>query len=335
MMDLEKVIEDSVWEKEQLAFWMANSLYINRAARDGLVVDKIQLVRATLPFTYDFQRRGKTTIGNSKDIIPGHVHYSDGSITILVSIGLNMEKEYETQVQLFNALNNSHLNTEVLEPERSYDRLVDEWYDRVKKRTSNVQTLILQGVENFARTLRIKVHQDPYTPFAYDRDSLFIGWTRGPQIGEVAKRFFSENDIQRCFIYGACGLFNEEAQIGDLYIPNSAVRRGEAPIRFHNIFDDYRINHQTGKIHHGGMLNVFSPHTETKSELKEATFRGFFGVEMELYALLKVMRESGNDMNLGAIYYCSDTPLKDNDVQLNSRLEYELVNCVINVMNDT
>jgi len=316
-MNLETIIKDNVWEKETLVYWLEKVLYLKPLIRNGFSVNKIQLIRATLPseFYKDIKKRPNPPL----EIIKGHVYYNDGKIIKPVSNGLSRENEYKIQVSLLNELNKSNLKLEMIGEDRSYDKIIDDWYKRVNKKSKEINNLVFQGARNFAHILNENVNNDPYLPFFYKNKTLFIEWTRGAQIGKIAKKLISEENIQRCFLYGACGLFNEEGEINDLIIPSCTMIEDKTKkIVFDNIFEQYELKNNLGNVYHGGMLNVYSPYIETNRLLKNALSKGLLGVEMELYWLVNEIKKSKKNIEIGGVYYCSDTPLKNNKVHFDS-----------------
>lgn len=328
MHGLDSIIKDSVWGKERLKDWLERSLFLSNAARRGLEVDSIILMRAMLPVEFDSQKRG-----NALDIIRGYAQYNQGSLLLPVFTGECKEQEYRIQANLLNTINDSSLSLDIKDCNRTYGQLISEWHKRVRGHCGDIKAAVFQGVHKFAELKGLNIIPDQYLPFAYRNNTLFLDWTRGSQTGEIAKKLLAEEDINRCFIYGGCGFLDEYSQIDDLLVPTSVIiEDSEEAMQFCNLFHDYKIMDPKGKTYAGGMLNVHSPHTETNSQLTDAASKGLMGVEMELYSLVKAIKESGKSIEIGALYYCTDTPLKSDEVRLNSGMEYRIVECISSLL---
>ena len=325
-MNLERVVDDSVWGLETLADWLGRSLYISQLKAAGKSVNRIRLIRAMTAAELIVEMSDK----NILEIIKGHVYYDNGTIIMPVSQGLAREKEYDIQVSLYNAINESDVRLEIIEKDRSYHSLINQWNFRMKKNVGDIENIFFQGANNFAVALGIQINQDHYLPFAYEDKTLFLDWTRGEQTGIVAESIFSKNKIKKCFIYGGCGLLEKEAQINEIFIPSSVALEGESEsITFQNLLKSYANSGKQDKIYYGKMLNVHSPHTETKGQLLTALSEGFMGVEMELYGLVNAIKQNGTGIELGAIYYGSDIPLKSNEVRLNNHMKKAIIDSIL------
>lgn len=142
----------------------------------------------------------------------------------------------------------------------------------------------------------------------------------GPAIGAPASVLILEKlivlGVRNVFVLGSCGSLQDDIKIGDIIIPEEAIR--EEGTSFHYINDNFvprasgkmigliskicveqGLNHEIGKV-----WTTDAPYRETIKKVEEHKKQDILGVDMELSALFTVA--SLRKINLGGILIVSD-----------------------------